>query len=217
MIQLPVLRWGQPYESLEIQEVQHFSTGEPIARVSQANEGIIRRDMRQARNARNRLRQIPSTDLIQMLQRAAELYEQGTLQVGDAQQSPDDFVHQQSASTGLPEHMCRANMSKNSFVLKNMDRILDCLTRGLDLRILTAGLGPGVAWGRGQLPGAGPGAGRRTAIELPRRPHPVVTGHSAATGTGTQARPAGTVDTLPHGGRIHRGRYPAAGVWTLPW
>ena len=48
---------------------------------------------------------------------------------------------QQSASTGLPEHMCRANMSKNSFVLKNMDRILDCLTRGLDLPILTRGWG----------------------------------------------------------------------------
>ena len=32
-------------------------------------------------------------------------------------------------------------MAKNSFVLKNMDRILDCLTRGLDLNILTQGWG----------------------------------------------------------------------------
>jgi hypothetical protein len=37
--------------------------------------------------------------------------------------------------------MCKANMAKNSFVLKNMDKILDCLTRGLDLRILTEGYG----------------------------------------------------------------------------
>jgi acyl-CoA reductase-like NAD-dependent aldehyde dehydrogenase len=76
-----------------------------------------------------------------MLKRAAELYEHGTLPMGDGQQTPDDFVHQQSASTGLPEHMCRANMAKNSFVLKNMDKILDCLTRGLDLEILTRGWG----------------------------------------------------------------------------
>src|SRR6266540_1410702 len=37
--------------------------------------------------------------------------------------------------------MCKANMSKNHFVLSNMDRILDALTRGLDLEILTRGYG----------------------------------------------------------------------------
>src|SRR5204862_6327549 len=37
--------------------------------------------------------------------------------------------------------MCRHNMSKNHFVLSNMERILDCLTRGLDLEILTRGYG----------------------------------------------------------------------------
>src|SRR5438045_9427515 len=37
--------------------------------------------------------------------------------------------------------MCKANMGKNHFVLSNMDRILDCLTRGLDLNILTRGYG----------------------------------------------------------------------------
>ena len=44
--------------------------------------------------------------------------------------------------------MCRANMAKNAFVLQNMDRILDCLTRGLDLDILTRGHGveSGASW-----------------------------------------------------------------------
>src|SRR5205823_1825270 len=37
--------------------------------------------------------------------------------------------------------MCKANMAKNHFVLSNMDRILDCLTRGLDLEILSRGYG----------------------------------------------------------------------------
>jgi len=76
-----------------------------------------------------------------MCGKAGELFETATLPMGDGTQSPEDFVHQQSASTGLPEHMCRGNMKKNAFVLANMRQILDCLTRGLDLNILTAGYG----------------------------------------------------------------------------
>ena len=48
MITLPVIRWGEPYDSLEVAEVNHFATGEPIAKVSQAVGGIIKRDMRKA-------------------------------------------------------------------------------------------------------------------------------------------------------------------------
>lgn len=141
MLHIPILRWGKPYESLELDNVVHFSTGEPIAQVSQANGGIIQRDMRQVQKARDILCGIPIRVLIERIKQAADHYEHGTLPMGDGVQSPDSFVHQQSASTGLPEHMCRANMAKNSFVLCNMDRILDCLTRGLDLEILTRGYG----------------------------------------------------------------------------
>ena len=141
MIDIPVIRWGQPYQSLEIDEVVHFATGEPIAKVSQSNGGIISRDMRKSRKARDLLRQIPCRVLLEYLVKAADLYENATLPIGDATQTPDQFAHQQSASTGLPEHMCRHNMSKNSFVLRNMTKILDCLTRGLDLDVLTRGYG----------------------------------------------------------------------------
>ena len=41
----------------------------------------------------------------------------------------------------MPIAMCRANVSKNAFVLKNIDQILQCLTRGLDLDILARGYG----------------------------------------------------------------------------
>jgi acyl-CoA reductase-like NAD-dependent aldehyde dehydrogenase len=50
-------------------------------------------------------------------------------------------VKQQSATTGLPESLCRANMQKNMFVLSNMDRMLDALSRGLDTKILWQGYG----------------------------------------------------------------------------
>lgn len=141
MINIPVIRWGKPYDSLEIDEVLHFATGEPIAKVSQTNGGIIARDMRKARDARDVLRQIPCSELLKYLVKAADLYESASLPIGDGTQTPEEFAHQQSASTGLPEHMCRHNMTKNSFVLRNMEQILDCLTRGLDLDMLTRGYG----------------------------------------------------------------------------
>ncbi|MCH5376348.1 MAG: aldehyde dehydrogenase, partial [Planctomycetes bacterium] len=124
MLSVPVLRWGKPYESLETDEIFHFRTGEPIAKVSRANGGLLQRDIKRADRARQILREFPCTDLIARIARAADSYESGTLPIGDGSQSPDDFVRQQSASTGLPEHMCRANMAKNSFVLKNMGQIL---------------------------------------------------------------------------------------------
>jgi acyl-CoA reductase-like NAD-dependent aldehyde dehydrogenase len=76
-----------------------------------------------------------------MVKKAADLYTDATLPLGDGTQSPDEFVRMQSATTGLPEHMCRFNMKKNHFVLNQMDRILDALTRGLDLEILSRGYG----------------------------------------------------------------------------
>jgi len=141
MLQLPVLRWGEPYTCMEVDEVVHFSTGEPIARVSRANGGLIQRDARKAQRARDVLREIPIDDLIERVGRAGELYMSATLPMGDGTQTADEFVHAQSASTGLPEHMCRANMKKNAFVLGEMRSILDSLTRGLSLDVLSTGHG----------------------------------------------------------------------------
>lgn len=141
MLNIPVIRWGKAYESLETVDVIHFRTGETIAKVAQAGGGIIRRDLRQTGKARQILRQFSCSDLIGRIQKAADLYIDKTLPMGDGTQSPDEFVVAQSASTGLPEHMCRTNMEKNAFVLRHMNEILDALTRGLDLAILSRGYG----------------------------------------------------------------------------
>src|SRR5215472_12497925 len=141
MLHIPVLRWGQPYESLEKDEVVHFSTGEPIATVSRANGGLIQRDARKAKRAREVLRDIPISDLIDRAAKAGDLYMNATLPMGDGTQTPDEFVRAQSASTGLPERMCRANMKKNAFVLAEMRRILTSLTRGLSFDVLSTGHG----------------------------------------------------------------------------
>src|SRR5262245_53356288 len=141
MIHLPVLRWGQPYTSMEVDDVVHFSTGEPIAKVSRANGGLIGRDMRKAQRARDVLREIPIDDLIERVGKAGDLYMNATLPMGDGTQSPEEFARAQSASTGLPERMCRANMKKNAFVLNEMRGILTSLTRGLDFNVLSRGFG----------------------------------------------------------------------------
>jgi acyl-CoA reductase-like NAD-dependent aldehyde dehydrogenase len=141
MIHLPVLRWGQPYTSMDVDPVVHFATGETIAHVSRANSGLIQRDMRKAQRARDVLRDIPIDDLIDRVGKAGELYMNATLPMGDGTQSPDEFARAQSASTGLPERMCRANMKKNAFVLAEMRAILTSLTRGLDFDVLSHGFG----------------------------------------------------------------------------
>ena len=141
MIELPAIRWGEPYESLEVDEVKHFYTGEPVARVHTVGAGIVRRDAKKARNARRALQAMSPAELIEKCKQAGELFETGTLAVSDGQQSPEDFIQQQSATTGMPISMCRANVTKNAFVLKNIDTILDALTRGLDLNILAQGYG----------------------------------------------------------------------------
>ena len=141
MIEIPVLRWGKPYESMEKADVVHFETGEVLAKMHQANGGLISMDMRWAQRARDVLRQFSIDQLIEIVKKAADLYLTGTLPIGSGMQSPEDFCKMQSATTGLPIHMCAANMRKNYFVLSHMREVLDALTRGLPLDILSRGYG----------------------------------------------------------------------------
>ena len=130
MIDIPAIRWGKPYESLEKATIVHFETGEELAKLHQTNPGLVQRDMRRAQRARDILREIPSSELISMVIEAADLYLNADLPLGSGSQTPEDFVHYQSATTGLPEHM-----------LTNMGEVLEALTRGLDLDILARGHG----------------------------------------------------------------------------
>jgi acyl-CoA reductase-like NAD-dependent aldehyde dehydrogenase len=141
MLHIPILRWGQPYTSLDTDQVVHFATGEPMAQVSRATGGLIQRDLRYAARAREALRKFSIEELMQRMQVAGELYLNATLPIGDGTQSPEEFARAQSATTGLPERMCRANMKKNGFVLAEMRAILSSLTRGLDMSVLSSGYG----------------------------------------------------------------------------
>src|ERR1051325_10035754 len=141
MLHIPISRWGEPYDSLEKDKVVHFATGEVLAEVSRANGGLVERDMKHAARARKVLQEIPIKKLLEMAKKAGELYATASLPLGTGTQAPDQFARLHSATTGLPEHMCKFNMEKNQFVLANMEKILDSLTRGLDLDILSRGYG----------------------------------------------------------------------------
>ena len=141
MLNLSVLRWGKPYDSLEKDQVVHFRSGEPIAAVSQANGGAAPAGYAKRKNARKALSDFKPEELIARIKQAADFYLNATLPIGDGTQSPEQFARQQSASTGLPEHMAKANMAKNHFVLIHMDQMLDALTRGLPLSVLSRGYG----------------------------------------------------------------------------
>ena len=102
VIHFPILRWGQEYKSLELAKVEHFLTGEPVAEVSQANPGIVARDLRKGANPG--ARRAPGDSV----RGPAGDGQEGrrALQVGGspagrtACRHPDDFVRQQSATTG---------------------------------------------------------------------------------------------------------------------
>jgi hypothetical protein len=61
------------------------------------------------------------------------------LPLGDDTQSPAQYVKQLSGTTGMPEALCRRNMSKINLVLTEMEAVLGGLTRGIDLAILDSG------------------------------------------------------------------------------
>ena len=141
MLEIPVIRWGKEYESMSKMDVVHFETGETLARVHEANGGLIKMDMKKAKKARNILREFSIQELVDKCAKAGELYENATLPLGNGEQNPDSFCTMQSATTGLPEHMCRFNMTKNAFVMKHMGEILNALTRGLPYDVLSNGYG----------------------------------------------------------------------------
>ena len=141
MFDIPILRFGQTYESMEKQPVVHFDTGEEIAQLHQATGAMVKLDLKKAQKSRDALRAVPIPKLIEICKAAAKFYLDDTLLCGNGSLSPAEFCRVQSATTGLPEHMCMTNMRKNAFVLGNMDAVLDALTRGLPYQILTDGYG----------------------------------------------------------------------------
>ena len=139
MWNIPILRSGQAYCSKESLTLRDYATGEAVAEVSQANAGLISRDLQQ--DVWSDFQILASEDILDRLRQAAEHFMLADLPIGDQSQSPEQFVAAQSATTGLPHELCRQNMKKIESAMANMGQILDGLTGGLDLATLDAGFG----------------------------------------------------------------------------
>lgn len=143
MIHIPILRHGVPYKSLDVARVPHHKTREPYVELSLANGGLIRRDLREElqAQARRALAAVPFERLLEICAQTAGHFLNDTLPLGDIDQSPDDYVRQLSATTGMPHVLVRRNMQKIAGVMTEMATVLRGLTRGLDLSLLDAGHG----------------------------------------------------------------------------
>jgi len=139
MLRIPILRHGQPYDSVDKVELVHHATGEPVAEVSQANPGMVVRDVHRMDDTV--LESFRVDELLLICRRAADRFIRGTLPIGDAKQSFDDYLRCLSATTGMPVTHCRTNAQKIHRVLAEMDKIVAGLTRGFDLSILDRGFG----------------------------------------------------------------------------
>jgi hypothetical protein len=142
MIDIPILRHGKPYFSVEKTTLVHHATGEPVATVSQANSGLIVRDIHRMDD--RVLEAIPVADLLGICRRAAHIFMHDPLPLGDPagpRQSFDEYVRQLSATTGMPHSFCRNNAGKVHKVLAEIDTVVAGLTRGFDPGILDRGWG----------------------------------------------------------------------------
>src|SRR5262249_8690797 len=141
MLHIPIIRHGREYKSLDVVRVQHHRTREPFVEISQANPGLIRRDLLSQQDARRTLAEIGSAELLRICARAAAYFLNESLSIGDDEQSPQDYIEQVSATAGLPYVLARRNMQKIHSVLANMESVVTGLSRGIDLSIMDRGFG----------------------------------------------------------------------------
>ena len=143
MRHIPILRKGRAYRSVDVVRLAHHRTRQPFVEVSQANAGLVRRDLRDEdqRGMRSALEGFSTRELLALCARAAGHFAADTLPVGDGPQTPADYVAETSATTGMPHVMVRRNMEKIRGVLAGLGPVLEGLTRGLDLDVLDRGVG----------------------------------------------------------------------------
>ena len=141
MLHFPILRKGEPYQSIDVIRTPHHRTREMFVEISQANSGLIRRDLLDQHKAKSVLDQIAIKDLIAICKKAADAFLNDDLPLGDSTQSPQTYVEQLSATTGMPYVMVRRNMGKIAGVMARMENVLAGLSRNLDFGIIDRGYG----------------------------------------------------------------------------
>ena len=82
MLHIPLLRRGKPYKSLDVSRASHHATGKPFAEISQANVGLIRRDLLAQEAMRAALVAMPTARRLELSRDAAAILLNVTLRLG---------------------------------------------------------------------------------------------------------------------------------------
>ena len=146
LLHVPILRSGTPYRSLDTMRTPHYRTREPFVEISVANVGLIRRDLGHQQEARSILAGFSARELYGICSRAAQLFAEGSLPLGESAQAAEDYVRQVSATTGLPNVMVRRNMQKIRTVMADMESVVNGLTRNLDPEVFDGGYAAGISY-----------------------------------------------------------------------
>jgi acyl-CoA reductase-like NAD-dependent aldehyde dehydrogenase len=139
MLHIPILRKGKQYKSIDVVRVPHYRTREDFVEISQANNGLIRRDLLDQETSRKALSKFSTRELLDICKGAADHFMNDALPLGDTEQTPDDYAKQLSATTGMPRVLVKKNMKKISGVMAEMENVLSGLTRNLNFEIFDKG------------------------------------------------------------------------------
>ncbi len=145
MLHLPILRWGVPYRSVDARG----DAALPHARAVRVDEpGQRRPDSPRPADAAGRRARAIGGDSGRRSRRDGrtrrrafpERHAAARSESSGHGQTPQEYVEQVSATTGMPFSNVRRNMLKVHGVLSQVDEVLAGLTRGLDLSVLDAGI-----------------------------------------------------------------------------
>src|SRR5260370_29905848 len=106
MLHIPLLRHGKPYRSLDFVRVPHYRTREPFVEISQANVGLIRRDLLDLDDVRARLAGIFSAELFRIFIGGAEHFLYGSPPPRDRKHTPAEYAGPGSATTPPSPVLC---------------------------------------------------------------------------------------------------------------
>ena len=143
-IQIPALRFGEEYQSLNRNPVVDLGSGEELANLGLVDGAMIATDClrgRRMHTALEILQRIPVRDRIGMSVAAADKFKNATLGCGGFDQTPADYIEQLARTSGLSFALAKANTHRICAALENTEAIINGLSRGLPLDIYDNGIG----------------------------------------------------------------------------
>lgn len=142
-IKLPALCFGTNYYSADQVPITDLGSGEALATIGHVvperiGSDVIRKGL--LLRGREKLRAIPIAKRIEMAEASAEIFEQGTVECGGQQQSPEDYRGLLSRTSGLSHKLADINTSRVAAALRMTGDVISGLSRGLPYEAFDTGI-----------------------------------------------------------------------------